>query len=69
MIQTKNCRIRGRQTWENDVLYCPVESNQEEEEVEVTPDAELVSPITFSEIKKDWFAFKSKIEKKLFTCS
>ncbi len=40
MIQTKNCRIQGRQTWENDVLYCPVECN-EEEEVEVTSDAEL----------------------------
>jgi hypothetical protein len=51
-------------TWENEVLYCPLESNEEEEEVELTPDADLVTPITFSEIKNDWYALKSKIEKK-----
>ena len=42
-------------TWENDVLYGSVESN--DEEVEITPDVIEVPQITYSELKKDWYAF------------
>jgi len=47
-------------TWENDVLYGSVESN--DEEVEIIPDVIEVPQITYSELKKDWYAFKTKIQ-------
>ena len=49
-------------TWENDVLYGSIESN--DEEVEIIPDVIEVPQITYSELKKDWYAFKTKIQHK-----
>ncbi len=56
----------NEETWEHDVLFGPVESPEEEQDEILTPDVvdDEDTPITYSEIKKDWYALKCKIQKK-----